>query len=114
MLSWIRKVFNTGGNTRPHTRGTFRLGAEVLEARENPSTVELIGTTLQIVGTDGMDRVTISTPTSGLSAGKLVIQDRIGSGPVFVGISEFDPAAVDAVTFFGYGGDDTLTMNVGG
>jgi Ca2+-binding RTX toxin-like protein len=116
MLSWIRMVFNTGRNARAHTRtrGTATLGAELLEARDNPSTIELIGSTLQVTGTSAMDRVSISIPASGPSAGKLVVEDWIGLGYAYVGISEFDPAAVQAVTFYGYGGDDRLTMNVGG
>ncbi len=84
---------------------------ELLEARDNPSTIELINGTLQIVGTDYMDRVNISVPTGGPSSGKLVVEDYIGLGKwTFVWISEFNPAIVDAITFIGNGGDDYFAL----
>jgi Ca2+-binding RTX toxin-like protein len=116
MLSWIRKVFSAGTHAHCPTaraRGTTALGAELLEARDNPSTIELIGSTLQITGTVSADGVYISRPTSGPSAGKLVVADYVGLY-AYVAITEFDPSAVQVITFYGDGGDDWLTLDVGG
>ena len=117
MLSLIRKAFRAGAKSpRPAAPAPRTvLSAEPLEARDNPSTVELHGSTLQITGTDFMDRVSVYIPTSGPSLGKLVVEDRVGTGPVFVGITEFNPSDVDSIVFYGYAGDDTFTLgNVGG
>ena len=118
MLSWIRKAFHAGANdARPSTRTcrTAALSTEQLEARDTPSAVELLGSTLQITGTDYTDRVSVYIPTSGPSAGKLVVADTTGTGPVLVGITEFNPSDVTGINFFGYAGDDQFTLgSVGG
>lgn len=92
-------------------RAAATLGVEALEARDNPSTIQLINGTLQIEGYAGTDYVSITQPTSGPSAGKLVVTDTVGLGwYTYVTSYEFDPAAVTAITFYGLGGDDTFSL----
>jgi Ca2+-binding RTX toxin-like protein len=91
------------------------LNVERLETRENPSTITLSNGALEIIGTSAIDRVSVYIPTSGPSAGKLVVEDWIGLGYAYVGISEFDPAAVSNIVFDGLGSDDRFTLgDVGG
>ena len=93
----------------------FRPSVELLEARENPSTITLSNGTLEIIGTSAMDRVSVYIPASGPSAGKLVVEDWVGLGYAYVGISEFDPNSVSNITFDGLGSDDRFTLGaVGG
>lgn len=112
MRSWIRKLFGAAAATpRPAapTRRATALGVHQLEARDNPSSIVLSNGTLQITGTAGVDRVAVYVATSGPSAGKLVVEDWIGLY-AYVGISEYNPASVSAVTFFGLGGNDRFTL----
>lgn len=104
MRNWISRLFRS---PRPTTRA---LGLEQLEARENPSAISLTNGTLQITGYGGMERVEVSIPTSGPSAGKLAVVDYVGLYHAYVTVQEFDPAAVSAVVFYGEDGNDTFTM----
>jgi Ca2+-binding RTX toxin-like protein len=112
MFSWLPSWFTTKIRST-HRRGSSqtRLCVEHLEGRDNPSTVDLLGGgTLNIVGTDVAEDVRVYVATSGPSSGKLVVEDRYGSGPILVGITEFNPSQVTSIVFYGEGGDDRFTF----
>src|SRR5262245_5210354 len=95
--------------TATATRPARRLQLESFEARNTPSTTSLSGGVLTITGTAAAEDVSVYIATVGPSTGRLVVEDCYGSGPILCGITDFDPASVVQIKFYGYGGDDYFT-----
>ena len=101
--------------TRPShaasTRTARRLELEALHHRDVPSTVTLSGGVLTITGTTASEHVSVDIPTSGPSAGKLVVLDCYfdSTGLVLCGVGEFNPASVTQIRFYGDAGDDDFS-----
>jgi hypothetical protein len=115
MFQWLKNTTRTSGTRR---RASYRPTIEGLEARECMSTaVSLVGHTLNIIGDNSADKVTVTLRDSvndiQVNCNERVILSPVGYPRVYQEIDHFSSSQVQKINVDLKGGDDQLFIQLG-